>query len=146
MMTKWHKVLFHGVASFVFMLFLSHCASSPNPSAPNDVLEPVTGDETSSQTLPPNPTYQKLMEIFQGLGYEGFGMQFESEATLEILVQAFSNPHAANRQIRLVYTGLATSYEPKAQSLTIGGLRDANAVLAFIEKHVPLKPHPTTPE
>lgn len=122
------------ISCFLFLAsvaVLTSCGSTP--------LQPETGVGSSfAEEFPPSSTYLRLKSKLRDLGYESVGMQYESDATLEFLYQVFDNSKAAKRRIKLVYTGLALSYDVGHQSLTIGGTLDPQVVLAFIDRQVPL--------
>jgi len=121
----------------LFSLTLFGCASGGGLEG-DGLLEPVDPAVTETPS-PVSPGLAKLLEKLQSLGYEGIGLTYESDTTLELLYKVFSDPLAMNRQVRAVYTGLANAYDAKAQSLTIGGASSEKAILAFIKK-IPLKP------
>ncbi len=109
----------------------------------NNVLEEVNESDSGKTALmetTQDPTYAQLMQLLSSLGYEGVGLQFESQDRLNLLIQVFSNPKAAYRNLRLVYTGTQWNYDLKHQSLTVGEGKDAAQVVQFIEKHIKLKP------
>lgn len=119
--------------------------SKPIPKAPpprSSVLEEVTELDTKPELMAvtQDPTYAELMQLLTSLGYEGVGLQFESQDRLKLLIQAFSHPKVAYRNLRLLYTGTQWGYDLKHQSLTVGEAKDANQVVAFIEKNIKLKP------
>ena len=122
--------------AFVLPLLLS-CASIG--SGDTDVLEPIAPSVTESPSPSPTPLLSKRLEKLQALGYEGIGMTYESDATLELLNRVFSDPTTSNRQVRSVYTGLNNAYDVKAQSLTVGGTSSVQAILTFIQKKVPMR-------
>lgn len=121
----------------VFCAVLASCASK-------SVLEEVkqeTGAPTTAPTeLTVSANYQKLKAMLDAEGYSGVGLEYESEATLTFLIQVFSDPRTKNRQIKLLYTGLNLTYDPRYQSLTIGGTRVVETILAYIQKNVPARP------
>ena len=51
----------------------------------------------------------------------------------------FSDARVAKRQIKYVYTGLSMEYDPKHESLTVGGPKDIQSVLDYIVKKVPAR-------
>lgn len=119
------------------LVWFTGCASTETGGT--DVLEPLDPAAAEAPTPTPSPLLSNLLEKLRALGYEGIGMTYESDPTLELLGKVFSDPVAANRQIRAVYTGATTTYEAKTQSLTVGGTSNAPAILAFIKKKVPLR-------
>ncbi len=130
----------HIAAWLVAGLVVGGCASSPSAPAGSGVLEPVESVEKKAETPAapaPSPTLEKLLLLLKSHGYDGIGLEYESEATLELLQRVFSDPKATKRRIKLIYTGLAMSYDALHYSLTIGGSTDVNAILAFIQKNVP---------
>ncbi len=155
-MTQKANTMKHRVLNFLTIVasivLIVSCASTPPetppPSEPkfnafsrSEVLEEVKEDPNALNAVEAtqDPTYTKLMQLLTSLGYEGVGLQFEPKERLEFLIQLFSHPKAANRDLRLVYTGLQMFYDFKRQSLTVGGLTDINKVVAFIEKNIKLK-------
>lgn len=151
-MTLYIKTLKKRVLYSLLSLFVLSCTSTPpdaegktqhKPDHNNSVLEEVTdADLSKSQMMETSedPTYAQLMQLLSSLGYEGVGLQFESRERLNLLIQVFSNPKAAHRNLRLVYTGTQWSYDLKHQSLTVGEGKDANQILTYIEKNIKLKP------
>jgi len=125
------------IGAGLFLIAVVGCASSGGLEGAG-VLEPVDPAATETPSAV-SPGLAKLLDKLQSLGYEGIGLTYESDATLELLYTVFSDPLAMNRQVRAVYTGLANAYDAKAQSLTIGGASNEKAILAFIKK-IPLKP------
>lgn len=127
-------------------LVLQGCASSPEPEAPSDVLEPVEEVSTPEQPSAPTqdnpsefvdgpPEYRALTELLHSLGYQGVGLQYESPEVLQFLQEVFRDPRAAGLSLKRVYTGLEMAYDTEHQSLTVGGTRDKEAVIAFLLKH-----------
>jgi len=123
--------------SLLLFPLLIACASTG--SGGSDVLEPLDPEVAEAPTPSPSPTLSALLEKLRALGYEGIGLTYESEATLDLLNKVFSSPVAANRQIRSVYTGAITTYDAKPQSLTVGGTSNVPAILSFIQKKVPAR-------
>ena len=111
-------------------------------SQETSVLEPY--DDTASREIKPKGPYRELLDKLAALGYQGVGLEHEPEEVLGVLLDVFSNPKAAGRRLKLIYTGLHMSYDPKAESLTIGGIYGAanavDRVLQYIEKNVPKVP------
>lgn len=111
-------------------------AATPSGSAPApEATSSTTAD--ASQDAKANPAYQELVAQLARLGYQGVGLEYESNASLQLLKSIFSDPRAANRRVRQVYTGLNLAYDAKYSSLTIGGSADAGVILDFIDKKVP---------
>lgn len=130
------------VLSIFALCLLAACSSSPTE---NGILEPLeektppAGLAEPAPAAPPSapaasPALQKLLDLFATLGYEAVGMTYEDDATLNLLHRVFSDPLAANRAIKLVYTGHQMAYDAKAQSLTVGGSADAKVILAYLKK------------
>ena len=116
------------------------CSSTPTTAEGSGVLEPEDAPETTPTTAPAQgPSYQSLMDGLTSLGYEGMGLQFESEQTLMMLEQVFSDPALAGRKIRLVYTGLEMSYDPQYESITVGGLTRPVDIVNYVKKKIPLR-------
>lgn len=136
------------LVGFLATLFLSRCASQPAPDLGNpppksasinkDILEEVDDKAPVSETTL-DPAYTQLMQLLASLGYQGLGLEFEPRERLNFLIQVFSHPKAANRNLRLVYTGVYMSYDLKHQSLTVGQSTDLQKVIAYIEKNIKLK-------
>lgn len=110
-------------------------------SSQSDVLSPV---DNPAQNLPPeetlnSPTFQKLSTTLKGLGYEGVGLQYESSKTQELIATVFADPKTHQREIQLIYTGLALSYDPRYKSLTIGAGVEASGIIQFITKNIPAR-------
>lgn len=101
----------------------------------NGILEEEP--ETAPVTPTESPLHAKLMEHLKSLGYEGMGLELESNEMLSFLLALFSSPATANRKIKRVYTGQSLEYDPKAEAITIGGTTDKTKVLNFIKKKVP---------
>jgi hypothetical protein len=124
------------------VLMLAACSSTPSGGG-SGVLEAVENEkktEGAEAVAPPtNPTLEKLLALLKTRGYDGIGLEYEAEATLDLLHRVFTDPKTSNRKIKLVYTGLAMSYDALHQSLTVGGTNDINQILGFIQKHVPAK-------
>lgn len=116
----------------VFTLSLLSCASGPG------VLEPLadSAETDLDVNMAKNATYTELKARLKTLGYEDVGLQYESDAVLKVLLEVFSDPRAANKEIALLYTGAALSYDPTHKSLTVGGaLKDP--MIKFIETKIP---------
>lgn len=125
------------LAALLFLIVA--CASSP-PSNPADgVLEPVDDKAALSQEAM-NPAYLELAQRLKSLGYEPVGIQYEGNALIDLLNQIFSDTRTHNRMITFVYTGLQMSYDKTAGTLTIGGMTNVPAIVAYIQKNVPLRP------
>lgn len=112
----------------VICLFFVSCASN--------VFVPLNDP---ANTVPPeerivSPNFQKLVALLKGLGYDGVGLQYESVETQNLLYTVFMDPKTHDREIQLVYTGAALSYDPRYKSLTIGGSRELPALINFIQK------------
>lgn len=122
----------------VVLCALAACSSQQ--SSFNAVMEPVDDKASLSQEAV-NPIYVRLAETLKTLGYEPVGIQYESNAVLELWNQVFLDPKTHNRMISLLYTGLQMSYDKTAHSLTIGGLTNSSMIVAYIQRNVPLKPH-----
>lgn len=115
-----------------YVTLLCGCAGRPS------VLEELKSEgQTAAGDSAQSPVFQELSATLARLGYQGVGLQYESEGSLQLLKTVFSDPRAAGRKVKLVYTGLHMSYDPKYQSLTIGGSADAGAILDYISKKVP---------
>ncbi len=132
------KFLTRTLVLSVSLVFLFSCASR------SSVLTQVNNEAELNQTpeAQESPAYNELKQILDKSGYQGVGLKFEADATLQLLTRVFSNPSTENRQIQLVYTGGAMLYDSQYKSLTVGGLKDVNAIVAYIQKNVPLKPPP----
>jgi hypothetical protein len=146
------------VLFFATLLVLIKCASqdvvvevvsepspSPSPSAaPAD--EAYSGATPESLPLPAptaavtvTPAFAKLIKLLKSKGYEGVGLEFETDATLEILTQVFSDPRTKGRKLKTIYTGAVNAYDSRAASVTIAKTTNAKEILAFITKQVPLE-------
>ena len=130
--------------SLSLLFFILQCSSqipNSNESKPSGALEEVKKEsEPFSETqgaAPDNPLLVNINERLQSLGYEGLGLQFETDETLLLLGRIFDSPMSQNRQIKILYTGLAMSYDPKHRSLTIGGGKDLKVILDFMDKNIP---------
>lgn len=134
------QILRHALGQLGLVFFLSAALLS---CSSNEVIvdKPAPAD-VQADPVPPNPAYQRLMELFQSQNYEGVGMQFESDETLDLLYKVFSDQKTWNREIALVYTGLQMSYDNRHKSLTVGGTTSVTAILGYIQKHIPLKNSP----
>lgn len=126
-------------------LFLMVVAACSSTGGSGTVLEPLddvasqAGEMTDkSNATTENTPLHKLSELLKNLGYEAVGMNYENETTLQLLIKVFSDPSAQNRAIQFVYTGFQMAYEPKAQSLTVGGANEPSVILKFIHK-IPLR-------
>ena len=130
------------LGSTVAILVVS-CAT---PSGRKDlsVLEPVQPDQTVQEEAP-RPAYARLSTLLISLGYEPVGMQFESDANLDLLYEVFSSTVAHQRKLKLIYTGLQMSYDAEAESITIGGLTKVTAILNYIQRNVPIQKNVPTP-
>ena len=118
--------------TFLIVLCVIGCAST------NTVSEVLTPAEDSAKAAPaPDELHRAFLEQLQSLGYEGVGLQYETSDNFGLLQAVFRDPRVAGRRIRLVYTGMQMVYEVKAQALTIGGLRDPQAIVDYIVKNVP---------
>ena len=128
----------HPIFLVLVLCHIMGCASTEStPGGADGVLEPVDPSASATPSPSVSPWLPKLMERLTVVGYEGVGLTYESDGTLEMLFKVFSDPLTANRQIRFVYTGLANAYDAKAQSLTVGGTSNVTAILTFIQKKVP---------
>ena len=114
------------------LTLLFGCASS-EPK----VLQPV--ESITSKELPSSVTYQKLVAELLALGYEAVGLQHESDSVLELLLNVFSDEAMKGRKIRSIYTGILMGYEPKHETLTVGGMQDPEEIKEYIKKNVPLR-------
>ncbi len=120
------------LASFAFLVFLlASCSNQGNLMDSSSM--------TGFESAPESASLKKLKALLRELNYEGIGISYESDATLDLMITVFSDKRAKNREIRLFYTGLAMSYDTKAQSLTIGGVMEAEAILQYIQKNVPAR-------
>ncbi len=128
------------VLGFSLFLVLVGCASSPQDvPAPSQVLEPVGAEEPTQIESPSSPLAEKLALKLQELGYEGVGMDVETPDALETLIAVFSQPSAAGRKIRQVYTGAANEYDSDPQSVTLSVASGSKSILLFLKKKVPLR-------
>jgi hypothetical protein len=129
-----------GSVLIVFFLFLQvACSSNPalqKSGGESDILEPA--DAPSSETVSlPSPHLEKVLQLLASLGYQGIGLEYEDEATLNFLEAVFSSAKVRNRKILLIYTGMQYSYDKEQQSLTLGEDEKVAKALRFIEKNVP---------
>lgn len=136
--------------SWFFGALVMGCASSekvldpvptdpkPAPISGDSPIVPYSevGDEAPAGSGLISPKVVELSSRLAQLGYEGVGLEFEAESTIDRLLEVFANPTVERRQIRLVYTGVAHAYDPEHQSLTLAG-PDAQSALAFIRSQVP---------
>ena len=123
----------------VSTLFLVSCTEK-------EVLEPVvdSGEIVNvSEEAAQNPRFRKLNDTLKERGYEGVGLAYENDATLDLYYRIFSDLRTANRQISVFYSGVAMAYDAKNRSLTVAGNVSAEMAIAFISKNVPLKTPPT---
>jgi len=133
-MSKFGFVL--GGFLLVFQVACSSSSSVLKPAGESDILEPA--DTSSKETLSlPSPQLEKVLQLLASLGYQGIGLEYEDEATLNFLEAVFSSPKVRNRKISLVYTGMQYSYDKEQQSLTLGEEEKVPKALKFIEKNVP---------
>jgi hypothetical protein len=121
----------------VVISLLAGCSSGETTK--QDGLQPT---EVTDSTVPVegtthSPALEKLTQLFTSLGYEGVGLQYESDATLDLLQKVFSDSRTKGHQIKLIYTGLHLAYDSRHQSLTVGGTSDAEMIVSFIQKKVP---------
>ncbi len=118
--------------------FLFSCATN------SGVLTQVSSQDEQNQTpageSADSPAYLTLKQVLEKAGYQGVGLKYESAQTLTLLAKVFSDPRTENRLIQLVYTGAAMLYDSQYKSLTVGGLKDPNAIVSYILKNVPAKP------
>ena len=124
-------------AGFILLVGFG-CASK------TDVLSEVDSSKSGEKPIgafetAANPAAQKARQLLEESGYSGVGLEYENDNTLQFLTQIFSDARTRNRQIKLVYTGLNLSYDSRYQSLTVGGTRNADAVIAYIIKNIPLR-------
>lgn len=131
------KRMWRSALTVLFTFFVG-CAST-SPEHPSEVLEPVE-DKNSFAQEAMNPAYLQLAQVLKSLGYEPIGIQYETQPVIEVLNKVFLDPRTHNRVIALLYTGLQMSYDKSAQSLTIGGTSNISAIVAYIQKNVPLRP------
>ncbi len=128
------------------MGIIGGCASS-GPSGESSLEGGVAPAASYLEAPKQSPSLTQLLATLKTQGYDGVGLEFESDSTLEFLNRVFQSPRAANRKLKLMYTGLALSYDPKHESLTVGGTIDAETVLKYIDKYVPVRPPPSaTPD
>ena len=122
------------LTALLFMTIFCRCASKGSR-----ILEPADSDAVAKADEKEivNSKYDELMSVLGQLGYEGVGLQFENDSSLEFLIKLFSDPRMRDRKLRLIYTGLEMSYDARHQSLTIGGTRELEKIFAFIDKNVP---------
>ncbi len=140
------------VVLFLSLLGVASCATSPESleeAAPSQASVAAAGsssvleaaEESEAEEAPivngVAPAFQKLQAKLEELGYEGIGLEHETEDTLAVLLRVFSDPALIKRRIKGVYTGGAMDYDPAPESLTIGGTSDVRAILSFIKKKVP---------
>ncbi len=130
------------ICSFFALLLMTRCSSVDSANSEGLEVNAAAGAASFMAASMLSPLLSALLERLKVLGYDGVGLEFESENTLEFLGRIFQSPRAANRKIKLMYTGMALSFDPKHNSLTIGGTTDVEAVLKYIEKQVPPKPVP----
>jgi hypothetical protein len=130
-----------GITLGIVLFLLGGCAAGgPGRESPPDGSEGVASATSYMEAPKPSPLLSQLLSTLKPLGYDGIGLEFESDTTLELLNRIFESPRAAGRRIKLMYTGLALSYDPKHESLTVGGTSDLEAILKYIEKNVPARP------
>lgn len=122
--------------SSIFLSFLVGCTTSSvlNPTEEKPV--PVPAGEES--TISPNQT--RVKNLLQAHRYQGVGLEFETEQTLDLLFKVFSDSRTWNRKVKMVYTGLQMAYDARYQSLTVGNGSSAELVIAYILKNVPIVP------
>ncbi|MEZ4749944.1 MAG: hypothetical protein R3B54_04765 [Bdellovibrionota bacterium] len=115
-----------------FLIWLAACSSS------GDLLEKWSedGQSTDSESLN-SPEFTELSSTLSALGYQGVGLRYETPSVQKMLKEVFSDPRVAGRNIKLLYTGLALSYDRKQGSLTIGGTMEPTAIITYIQKNVP---------
>ncbi|MCB0417256.1 MAG: hypothetical protein H6617_09400 [Bdellovibrionaceae bacterium] len=114
------------------LLWLAACSSS------GDLLEKWSEEGQSPEAESLNsPEFQELSAALSKLGYQGVGLRYETPSVQKMLTQVFSDPKVAGRNIKLLYTGLALSYDAKQGSLTIGGTMEPMVIVEYIQKHVP---------
>ena len=127
------------IVFFLFLFLQVACSSNPalqKSGGESDVLEPA--DAPSSETVSlPSPHLEKVLQLLASLGYQGIGLEYEDEATLNFLEAVFSSAKVRNRKILLIYTGMQYSYDKEQQSLTLGEDEKVAKALRFIEKNVP---------
>ena len=114
--------------------------TSTQTQTPNPILEPADADDATAPLESPVPAaFEALRAKLSSLGYEGVGLEHETVETIEKLVFVFSDAAAANRRIKVVYTGAANDYDAKIESVTLNGALESQALIAFLKKKVPLK-------
>jgi hypothetical protein len=146
--SKMLKIL---IFSMVWGFLISCSAPAPAP-AESAVLEQIEEPPSAVSaevvaTTPetePNQEWPALEALLQKHGYEGVGLQYESTPVLKFLQKVFSDPRAAKRKIKSVYTGAALAYDAEHESLTIGGTQDVEQVFKFIAKNTSQKPESKT--
>lgn len=119
----------------VGLLLLVSCAQK-------ELLEPLSDNAPTvnvTEEANTNPNFRKLVDLLKERGYEGVGLPYESDSTLNFFYQVFSDARTANRQMTVFYSGLAMAYDGKNRSLTIGGANNPETAIRFIAKNVPLK-------
>ncbi|MBI4403719.1 MAG: hypothetical protein HY537_06145, partial [Deltaproteobacteria bacterium] len=118
----------------VALLSLGNCATTGS-----GVLEPV--EDSNIRPLEPTVSERltRLLEVLKQAQYEGIGLEFESDGTLELLNHVFSDPRALNRKLKLIYTGLHLAYDGAYESFTVGGSSDPQAILTYIQKNIPCR-------
>lgn len=119
---------------FLTFFLLGGCASAPSGD------DAVTSALDATEGPKPSAALNTLLATLKKWGYDGVGLEYESDSTLDFLNRIFQNPRMGNRKIKLTYTGLALSYDPKHESLTIGGTSDVETVLKYAEKTIPSRP------
>lgn len=125
------------LALLIAVFLLPLCSSTPSGmDAVNSAISGSEGPKASASLT-------ALLATLKGLGYDGVGLEYESDSTLDFLNKLFQSPRVANRKIKLTYTGLALSYDAKHESLTVGGTTDVEYILKYIEKTVPVRPAKT---
>src|SRR5271167_573258 len=104
-MNSWHPV-----SLLAFVLLVAACASSPEPQAASPSKSPPTGSgvlepaeaeaKAAAETPPPpsNPTLEKLLALLKTKGYDGIGLEYENQPTLELLTRVFSDAKTSNRK------------------------------------------------
>lgn len=126
---------------FATLVFLLGCSS-------NSVLEPVEATAETPETPIESPVpaaFETLRAKLGEHGYEGVGLDLETVESLERLLTVFSDPAAANRRIKQIYTGAANDYDAANESVTLSGSSDAKAILAFLKKRVPMQGEQVAP-
>ncbi len=124
------------------LMLVQACSSA---GAPSPALEPVetvetVGGEPAETPIesPVSAAFETLRARLTELGYEGVGLELETVESIERLQVVFSDPAAAGRRIKQIYTGAANDYDANNESVTLSGSDDAGAILAFLRKKVPL--------